>query len=240
MNNKKVLNSIIKKSNYIKQTDYFEKKGYSEEIIKKFNLGFLPNGLLEYSSAIKEDKAILACYKYVIPQYFKNGNIDYIIFRKDTLIEEKLKIPFKIKKNFILGNKNKLWNYQYLYSLEENFYIFITENWTDALSVEEIGYRAISLNGVDNIKEFWKIIKELNISKNGKFILICDNDFYGKRTNIFLKNILESLNIKALIYDKFPANIKDCNEWLQEDKKIFKKNIKNFLIENNCLNIKNN
>ena len=227
-----IFENIIKEGKiHIHETNYFTKKGFSLKNIKKYSLGFLTDGLSKYSNIINEDKDILMCYKYIIPYYFEK-KLDYIIFRKCSITEKRLKIPFEIKKTYILGNKNKMWNYHYLFLLEENFLIFITETWTDALSIEEIGYKAISLNGIDNIQEFWKILKKVPSKKNGKFILICDNDIYGKKANSFLKNILENLGFEYLIYDNYPKNIKDCNEWLQFNKKLFKESMENFIKDN--------
>lgn len=224
---KKILEDSKKKIN---NTIYFKNKGFSNKTIRKFNLGFLPNGLLKYKLEIQEDEEILKYYKYLIPQYSENGKIECLLLRKSL---EKTMLPFELNKTYELNySKNKIWNCKYLFNLKNNPIVFITETWTDALSLEEIGYQAIAFNGIKNIFHFWKILKNIQDKDIGYFISICDNDYYGNKANIDIQNILKNLNCKVKIFNKFPDNIKDCNEWLLYNKSNFKKSIKEYLYNN--------
>lgn len=222
---------LLESKKYIKETNYFSKKGYTDKVIKKFNLGFLKDGLERYSFELDEDSEILKNYKYVIPQISSENEVEYLLFRKSIESEEMSKVPFSINKTYKIGNyKKNIWNDSCLYNLEKKSYIFITETWTDALSIEEIGYDAIALNGVNNVAELWKILKKIKNISNIKFISICDDDYYGRKANSNISSLLKSLNYKFAVFDKFPEGIKDCNEWLQLDRTNFEKEI-NCIIE---------
>ena len=99
----------ISKQNIYK-TEYFQRKGYTQKILDKHCLGYLENGLRNYQKYITEDCSILSCYKYVIPNYDRNGNITYIIFRSDKKAVKDT-LAFDIDSTYAIGNYNGLiWN----------------------------------------------------------------------------------------------------------------------------------
>lgn len=218
----------ISKQNIYK-TEYFQRKGYTQKILDKHCLGYLENGLRNYQKYITEDCSILSCYKYVIPNYDRNGNITYIIFRSDKKAVKDT-LAFDIDSTYTIGNYNGLiWNEKALF--EENPMIFINETWTDALSIIECGYSAIALNRINNITDLWKKIKDSSFLQNKKYILFCDNDYYGKKANDNLKKMLVSLKVHFIEISTFPENIKDANEWFLYNRVDFEKTLRGAINE---------
>ena len=197
----------------INKTDYFSKRGFSERIINKFKLGYLPYGLSNYYALLGINKKILSCYRYVIPDFNTDDEINYLILRADSDIMQNV-MKFEIDKTYILGETNKagseIWNAKILQdtSLSE---IFITETWPDALSIIQCGFNAIALNRAVNITRLWELL--YNSVHRYTFILACDADFYGRKNNLNLVNMLSSLNYNYRLLNNFPEGIKDCNEW---------------------------
>lgn len=211
------LSNIVSEGfNNVKYTDFFIKKGYSRETIERYKLGYLPGGLCDYASDIGEEQEILACYKYIIPEINQENEIVYSISRCDEN-EMRKKLSFDIDKHFYIGSSDrKIWNKKALFQKKP---VFICETWTDALSVIECGFEAVALNRIVNIVEIWKLVKTLK-NKN-KFILLGDNDNYGKQANDNLSRMLKSESHLFTVVEDFPENIKDANEWLLYDRESF-------------------
>ena len=209
----------------VERTDFFMKRGFSTEIIKEYRLGYLPNGLENFATLLNEEKIFLSCYKYVIPNIKDNGEIDYVIFRVDKKTMQNL-LPFELDSSYALGNFiGKIWNDKALFSNDGK--IFVTETWTDALSVIQCGGAAIALNRVTNVADLWKKILLQNMS-TVTFIAACDTDYYGVKTNKNLVNMLNALNYRCRCFDNFPDKIKDCNDWFQIDEDSFCREVTRF------------
>lgn len=200
-------------------TNYFKNKGYSNKSIVRYRLGYLKDGLLPYADEIDEDKSILACYKYVIPNYDYENKLTYLILRCDQVSMQE-QLSFEIDKTFMLGSfNNNIWNAKHLKSEQ---CVFVCETWTDALSVIDCGYNAIALNKINNIVDLWKCIKLYNLINN-KYILFCDNDYYGKKANNNLSKMMKEQKCDYVVIEHFPEEIKDANEWYIYDKNGFVK-----------------
>lgn len=212
------LNDIVLEGNSnVMKTDFFIKKGYSLATINKYRLGYLEEGLKSYEGLIDEDSLILYCYKYIIPDYDENNLIKYCICRCDQKSMNSI-LSFEIDKHYYVGASDRIiWNAKALESVKP---IFICETWTDALSVIDCGYEAIALNRIVNISLLWKNIKSLK--RNNRFILFCDNDYYGKKANENLKNMLRNEKQYFSVVEEFPEGIKDANEWFLFDKDSFR------------------
>lgn len=98
--------------------------------------------------------------------------------------------------------------------------IFIVEGEIDALSLEEIGYKAVGLGSTANAN---KLIEKL--SKIGKLkkplIVSLDNDKAGNETTLSLTNALKDMKIEYVVSTVTPY--KDPNEFLQADRESFEK-----------------
>ena len=120
----------------------------------------------------------------------------------------------------------------------DNNLLFICEGVFDAISIEEQGFKAISLNSTNNVKKLIDAIKEnLENAKSYKFILATDTDESGQKAKEELQAELTKLNLSNSFIDipyKFnlqtqdQEQYKDVNEWLQDtDKETFKNNLEN-------------
>lgn len=230
MLNQDMLRTIVNNGiSNIDGTQYFKKKGFSNNTIERYKLGFLPNGLLDYAEFVHEDVNVLECYKYVIPDIKEDHIINYIQFRSDKATEA-INLSFELDSTYIIGdNGKKLWNDNCLYRTDKHPVIFIAETWTDALSMEEMGYSAIALNRIHNVLTLWKKCKTIENIRNTRFISICDNDFYGRKSNNNVTKMFESIGCRVSVFDRFLEDIKDCNEWLQSNRHEFEETIKKFL-----------
>lgn len=111
--------------------------------------------------------------------------------------------------------------------------VIVVESYIDLMSIESIGYKAISLNSVANYSAFLDYIGKNKNDIKASIILCLDNDPTGKDTNELIRRELEKTNItyfvgteSILSYtgDKY---IKDANDLLKVNTEILKANIKN-------------
>jgi replicative DNA helicase len=114
-------------------------------------------------------------------------------------------------------------------SEEGNEPIFVAEGEIDALSIIEVGSKAIGLGGTSNI-----CLLEREINKKRPLILCLDNDEAGKKAS---KKIEENLKKKGIpfinVSNTIPSGIKDPNEMLMKDKEALK-----IAVENSKLQLK--
>lgn len=212
---------------HIDETDFFHRRGISDNIAKKYMLGYLPDGLSQYNNFIDEAPSILSCYKYVIPDIDSDGKINYLLFRIDSNTMFNV-LPFEIDSTFSVGDfQGKIWNGKTLYK-NNNDVVFITESWTDALSIIQCGAPAVALHRITHILDLWKQLQVVSY-RTRKYILSCDSDYYGKKTNHNLMKMLLSLDLKCEIFVDFPKGIKDCNEWIIFDKSEFERVIYSYM-----------
>lgn len=185
----------------IDKSDYLLKRGLSEEILKKYNIGY----------DVKDKMIILpiskTCY---LGRYTDPSN---------TYKHHKPK-----------GVANEIFNDKYIKQSDFKSVVWVNESIIDALSLEEINgdIKAISLNSINNANQLIQEAKDNNFK--GVFMLALDTDTNGIRASQDLKNDLEAIGIKALIFnsnsDKYnkyldDGNViknKDINEWLLSDK----------------------
>lgn len=236
---RKVLHQIVEEGlQHIDETNFFRNRGLSEKFIKKYMLGYLPDGLLKYKNFIDEVPDVLSCYKYLIPDVDSAGEINYLLFRIDTNTMSNI-LPFEIDSTYRLGDfQGKIWNGKTLYPNDYDV-VFITESWTDALSIIQCGAPAIALHRITHILDLWKRLQVIS-KKTRKYILACDGDYYGKKANHNLVKMFSSLGINFEMFVDFPNSIKDCNEWFMFDKSAFERVIYSYMRvhdENNRGNI---
>ena len=190
----KYLNKVKKD---IDKSDYLQKRGISDEIIKKYNIGY----------DIHDKMIILpiskTCYlgRYTDPQS-----------------------PYKHHKP--KGTSNELFNGHYLKDSDFKSVVWVTEAIIDALSLEEINndIKVISLNSINNAKQLVQEAKDNNFK--GFFILALDTDTNGIRASKDLQEDLEAIGIKSILFnreqeaynvrldDGNTINNKDINEYL--------------------------
>jgi replicative DNA helicase len=170
---------------YNKQTEeqkqYFKNRGLSEDIIEKYKL--CVNG------------------DYAIVPFWNKDKVIYYIQRAINDTQPKYKN--------LQGLPVPIWNEHYL-DLELEEPIIACEGIFDALSIEDLGFKAISLNSANNTN---KLLSKLD--KKQIFLLTAfDNDEAGRNaTSEVLQRIANARQIPI------PSKFKDINEWYTADKK---------------------
>ena len=193
-----------KKEQYLEQckarlanTDYLAKRGLSEEVATRFNLGYDPN--FTKSTGGKSWSAI------IIP----TGAQSYVARNTDPQADEKN----RYRK---VGTSTPL-NINALQTATKP--VFVAEGELDALSIIEAGGEAVGLGSVDNINKF--ISEYLKNQKPAQPLLLAlDNDDPGRQGTEKLAKALDELEIPYYIVDPYNGQ-KDANSALQEDREAF-------------------
>lgn len=192
----------------IDKTDYLLKRGLSEKIIKKYNIGY----------DVANNMVVLPISKTC---YLGRHTDDTKGFKH-----------YKPK-----GTTNEIFNGEYLKDSNFKTIIWVCESIIDALSLEEINedIKATSLNSINNASQLVQEAKDNNF--NGVFMLAFDTDYNGIKASKELQEDLEAIGIKAIVFNSEPNKFnsvsddgteiknKDINEWLLSDKDKLAKNI---------------
>lgn len=205
-----------------KALDFLLARGLSMDIINRYELGYDEQGYNHFLEAYpthqrKSRKSDL--YRYIFP--FVNSEERYTYFMAEiadrTQIDDYNPKYIKISKGES-GIDAQLFNERYL--KEAPPVIFLCEGIYDALSVEDVGGKAISLGGVGQNRL-------LGLCKKYKpdttFVISLDNDEAGQKAIERVKEGLDFLNIPYVV--KTAINGKDFNEFLQADREGLKKYI---------------
>ncbi len=234
-------NPLIEKAKEnISKTDYFRSRGFSDETIKRSNLGYFSTGL-NYAIGkfpelfpSKKPNEYFKNFKYFIPCFDKDGNVPFFINRYADEEDVPTWVTDHIKVMNPKGSSPIPLNLKYLY--EEFFkseYIFICEGWADALSIEEIGYKAIALNSTSNHRILSKYLDEIlntELIKNKIFIICGDSDAAGNKLDIDLQKYFNKNKIPSNIFNLPEADgVKDMNDLLRKDRNQFIELINNFI-----------
>ncbi|WP_336160107.1 JAB domain-containing protein [Fusobacterium polymorphum] len=175
----------------ISETDYLQRRGISIEVQDRYNIGYDPNFKNNTWKAI------------IIP----TTHYSFTARNTDINSEDRLR---KV-------GKSEIFNYWELeQNKKENFYI--VEGEIDALSIAEVGKKAIALGSVNNVNLF--ISKLKNDLPGNKFYLMLDNDEQGIKAQEELYNKMKELNLNienTKVLDKY----KDPNEFLVADRNNF-------------------
>ena len=177
----------------ISETDYLQRRGISIEVQDRYNIGYDPNFKNNTWKAI------------IIP----TTHYSFTARNTDINSEDRLR---KV-------GKSELFNYWELeQNKKENFYI--VEGEIDALSVAEVGKKAIALGSVNNINLFINKIK--NDLPGNKFYLMLDNDGQGIKAQEELYNKMKDLKLNVE-NTKILGKYKDPNEFLVANRDNFVK-----------------
>lgn len=185
----------------------FNKKAHTDELIKYLNnRNISKNAIDKYHLFISEDidKQTKRLYVPII----ENGKAIAYIGRA---LEVNAKLRYRNSKGTI-----QPLNLDYLkhkLEAEENNAIYICEGVFDAISIEEQGKKAISLNSTQNKTKLLEAIKEnMSTAKDYLFIIATDNDEAGQKVKSELQTELNKINIRNT-YLEIPKEYKDVNEW---------------------------
>lgn len=182
----------------VSQTDYFKKRGLSDEVIKKYKLGYDPN----YFDTVTR----YYWYAVIIPV----TRSSYIVRNTESNKER-----YRKEGKNQLYLKGNLW--------EGTQPVFITEGELDALSIIEAGGEAVALGSTNNSN---KLIEALGKKRTEKpIILALDNDEAGQRASKELLGSLQGLGYVVMEYNPY-GECKDANEALIEDREGLEKAVK--------------
>lgn len=200
---------------HITQTDYWKKRGLSEETAKRFSLG--------YVAEWKHPKAPTAptSPRLIIPISA------YSYTARDTR-ETLTKEQSEYKKQKVKGKEGANWifNRKALTASEQP--IFVVEGEIDAISIAEVGGVACGLGSTANVKQF---LRECEGRQPKQPLIIClDNDTSGQKAQEELAEGLKQLHISFYRRDINGA-YKDANERLTADRDGLTKAVKDIIAE---------
>ncbi len=180
---------------------YCKSRGLSAGTCKKFGLKF--------AEKWTHPKAPTSPYssRLIIP----TSQSSYVAYALSGEIDEKYRRQ-KV-------GKNHFFNFS---ALNQNEPVFVVEGEIDALSVEEVGCHAVSLGGVNNIKNFVDEVKKLE--KVPILLLALDNDVAGKNAESELKRLLDAENISCYLSD-INLGEKDANDALVKNREEFSEKV---------------
>lgn len=114
-----------------------------------------------------------------------------------------------------------------LETLQDNF-IFICEGFFDMLSLEALSLKAISLNSVNQVKNFMELLSSRKDFQEKKYIIALDNDEAGSSATENLKSYFKSNNISYSILELSKAEgeeKQDINNLFCTNKDLLQKSI---------------
>lgn len=195
---------------HIQETDYPQRRGLSEAIIKRFSLGYVQEW--RHPKAPKAP----ASPRLIIPI----SAFSYLA--RDT--REKLTPEQEgFKKQKVKGKEGATWIFYRKALNHPEQPIFIVEGEIDALSIMEVGGLACGLGSIANIKQF---LREAEERRPGKPLIIClDNDEPGQKAQDELAKGLEALHLPFYRRD-INGDYKDANERLIADREGLTKRVK--------------
>ena len=144
--------------------------------------------------------------------YYLPVNDTYVIRRAGAGVEPRYSNP-KAKNAEVLNLG---------YITDNTKQIFIVEGFIDALSIEETGNKAISLNSTENNRILLeKIEKHVDQAKTKTFIFVPDNDSKGIGLIPVMQEAFKGLKVPLEVVE-LPKQYKDSNEYLATDSEGFK------------------
>ena len=178
---------------HIKQTEYPQQRGLSEEVIDRFMIGYDANYNKATGGAIWQ--------ALIIP----TGKESYVARNTDQNADKKN----RYRKN----GKSLIYNRKALQAATKP--VFITEGELDALSIITVGGEAVALGSTANTQSFLKLLESQKPAN--PLIIALDNDQDGQKTADKLAEGLERLNISFYRLNPYREH-KDANAALMADR----------------------
>lgn len=197
---------------------YMQSRGLSLGIIKEYKLGYAAGG---YNSLLKDMPQLQSksrkaeLYKYIFPYTDTEGRLTYFL---SEITDRRQVDDYNGKYRKISKGGTKLaaqiFNERYLQQgAEAPEVIFICEGIYDALSVEEVGGKAIAFVGTAH-RRFLQLCKKYKPKTT--FVIALDNDDAGQQAIARVKEGLDYLELPYIV--RTAASGKDFNDDLKEDK----------------------
>ena len=155
----------------------------------------------------------------VIPTKDSAGNLTYVL----RYLSPEMKMRYQNAEGLSVGLFNRK-------ALDGEGAVFVVEGAFDALSIEELGFRAVALNSGSNIEQFFKQIDAYKTNGNKeernlpKLLLAMDNDEAGFGFAETLSEGLKARFIEFQVVNVCPDH-KDANEAIQADSERLRMNL---------------
>lgn len=191
-------------------TDYLTKRGISLATAQKHQIGFLP----DYHIKNKDGKQI-GKGAIVIPTSDESYNVRPACNSIDVYPRYEKKGHVHIFNSKVLLDKSKT--------------VFVTEGEIDAMSIDEVGFDAVALGGVNYVDTLIEFIEENQVEC--ELVLVLDNDLKGREYTEVLSQKLVELGVNHRIgsfYDD-EHNYKDPNEALVKDREYLRKKLSEYV-----------
>ena len=197
-----IVEDIAMATENLKETDYFSKRGISNEVAVRYNCGFIRNWIHPKK---RDEEKIVPSDRVIIPTSAES----YVA----RAVDEQNRIP-KMK-----AGASNIFNVEILKTSKQN--VVVVEGEFDALSVIEAGNDAIALGSTTNVDRFLKWLKENSVSPQKPLIIDLDNDDAGKTAMKKLTEGLRKMQIRYFSISLVLANCKDQNESLVKNRQAF-------------------
>ncbi len=178
----------------ISETDYPNRRGLSDEIVKKAGLGFHP--------------------KFQVSKEGETWPILIIRVDKNHFVGRNTKPDADKNSRFHVSSGGRILYTRFSDVKNSHNPTWIVEGEIDALSIADAGGEAIALGSTQNIPKLLRYLKE-NVPQ-ASLILSMDSDEMGRKAQEELALSLGELGIRYLTAKK--TGFKDANAFLQEDR----------------------
>ncbi len=187
---------------HLNETDYFAKRGISNEVATRHNCGFIKGWMHPKK---RGDKNIIPSDRVIIPTSAES----YVARAVDD--DNRLS---KMK-----AGVSNVFNVEILKTSQQN--VVIVEGEFDALSVIEAGNDAVALGSTTNVDKFLSWLKENKVVPKKPLIIDLDNDDAGKTAMKKLSEGLRKMQIRYFSISLVLEDCKDQNESLVKNRQEF-------------------
>jgi replicative DNA helicase len=188
----------------INDTDYPKRRGLSNAVLDRFNVGFDPLLSVNVDGVQTTWKAL------IIP----TGKGSYTARNTD--------IDAAKENRFRKYGASQIFNFDTLYESVKP--VFVVESEIDALSIMEVGGEAVGLGSTANVHSFLRLVGDRKPSC--PLIISLDNDERGKAATDKLTEKLRELQIEFDVLN-VSEPFKDSNDALINDRYAFSQTVKN-------------
>lgn len=187
---------------HIRETEYWQRRGLSPEIVEKAGLGYHP-GFQVSQDGEKWPVLIIPTDRH----HFVARNTDPEADKASRFHASQGDRVLYIRFSDVGNSSNPTW---------------IVEGEIDALSIADAGGEAIALGSTQNVPKLLKYLSEYR--PKAPLILSLDMDRAGTEAGWELSRSFKSMGIPFMFAS--PTDYKDVNEFLQEDKQGFQQYVK--------------
>ena len=197
-----IAEDIAMATEHLNETNYFSKRGISNEVAVRCNCGFIKSWT--HPKKRGEEK-IIPSDRVIIP----TSGESYVA----RAVDEDNRIP-KMK-----AGASNIFNVEVLKTSQQN--VVIVEGEFDALSVIEAGNDSVALGSTTNVDKFLSWLKENNVVPKKPLIIDLDNDSAGKTAMKKLAEGLRKMQIRYFSLSLVLEGCKDQNESLVKNRQKF-------------------